>query len=55
MTSAEDSHSIGEILPSFHFEQISATIVATMNAPVLLVTATISPTPSWVSAGRDTR
>jgi alkanesulfonate monooxygenase SsuD/methylene tetrahydromethanopterin reductase-like flavin-dependent oxidoreductase (luciferase family) len=55
ITRAEDSQSMGEILPSFHLDTARAITVATMKAPVLLVTATISPTPSWPSPGRDRR
>ncbi len=45
MISVDDSHSIGEILPSRHFDTTSAMTVAIMNAIVLLVTATTAATP----------
>ena len=45
MISVEDSHSIGEIRPSRHFDTASATTVAPMNHTVLRVTATTVPSP----------
>jgi hypothetical protein len=43
MMSVEDSHSIGEIRPSRHFDTTRAMTVAIMNVTVLLVTATAAP------------
>jgi hypothetical protein len=42
----DDSHSIGEILPSRHFEMIKAATVAIMKAIVLLVTPMTAANPA---------
>ena len=42
--SAVENHSIGDTLPSRHFEMISAATAATMKAPVPAMMALSSPT-----------